>query len=428
MAVWFSPFPLEPALKQRLLSCGWSHWEGQLTELPLNAILIYDTPDRLLSCYEQYFSFEIIRDGYKNLLTFTGANPVVSAWRLSACTNDSLASDFKQFIIEQYCPNPEPLAALIVKTAIQSQPDILDLYLDLELRAELLGSEPDVHYRKRLQNTLDPDELGAAFNSFLLCHYSLDVCLQSRALADQDLEKLKQNESKLLLIQQDLKQQLASQENSYQQEMTALQHRLSEAITEKEQTLKHLQETQSELEHHFVANRESSSENVAITEALDALRVENQDLKQQLTSKENSYRQEMTALQHRLSEAITEKEQTLKHLQETQAELEHHFVANRESSSENVAIMETLEALRVEKKALQHRLVQLDQSNQQQIASLQLQVKDLGTEKSNVLRHLQQTQNELEHYYHLSRAHSAMHLRCEHLLVRSQRLLCNFLP
>ena len=299
-------------------------------------------------------SFGIIRDGYKNLLTFTGANPIVGAWRLSACTDDSLASDFKLFIIEQYYPNPEPLAALIVKTALQSQPDLLDLYLDLELRAELLGSEPDVHYRKRLQNTIDPDELGASFNRFLLSHYSLDTCLQSRALADQGLEKLKQNESKLLLIQQDLKQQLTSQENSNQQGMTALQHQLGEAITEKEQALKHLQETQ--------------------------------------------------------------------------AELEHHFIANRERTSENAAIVETLEALRVEKQALQHRLVQLDQYNQQQITSLQLQVKELSTERSNVLRHLHQTQNELEHYYHLSRAHSSMHLRYEQLLVRSQRLLCTFLP
>jgi uncharacterized protein (DUF1810 family) len=427
VSVWFSPFPLESAFKQRLLSCGWSHWTGQLTELPPDGILIYDTPDRLLSCHEQHLSFGIICEGYKSLLTYSGPNANISAWRLSACTDDSLALDYKQVVIEKNPPNPEPLAALIIKSVHQSQPELVDLYLDLELRAELLGSEPDVHYRKRLQNALNPDELNESFHRLLLCRYNLVACIKSRELTEQSLEELKRNESNLVLTQQDLQQQLMHQENSYRHELTALQHQLSKVDIEKQHALKHLQETQAELEHHFIGNRERSSENAVITQMLEAARAENQDIQHQLTSQVDNYRLELMALQHQLSEAVAEKEHALKHLQETQAELEHHFIGNRERSSENAVITQMLEAARAENQALQDNLVQQDQHNQQQIISLHNQVKELSTESNNALRHLRQTQNELEHYYNLCRSHATMQVCYEQLLVRSQKLLCSFL-
>jgi len=136
---------------------------------------------------------------------------------------------------------------------------------------------------------------------------------------------------------------------------------------------------------------------------------------------------ELMALQHQLSEAVAEKEHALKHLQETQAELEHHFIGTRERSSENAVITQMLEAARAENQALQDNLVQQYQHNQQQIISLHNQVKELSTENNNALRHLRQTQNELEHYYNLCRSHATMQVRYEQLLVRSQKLLCSFL-
>ena len=214
MRLCLSPFPLEPALQHRLEGCGWEvQGLSPLPEpLPAEALVVYDAPDRLLAASD--LQPEDLLLGYRQLLELPVSVRLISAWRLEACSDGGLRAGLDDALLEQPWPAPEPLAAMITKLALDSLPGLLDGYLDLELRADLLGGEPDAHYRRRLLADLSFDELLAAWRA-------------PAALSQASAE---------------------------------LEAQLAEAREEAELTLLQLHQVQEELEHYFLLSRGQSQQ------------------------------------------------------------------------------------------------------------------------------------------------------------------------
>ena len=165
MPLCLSLFPLEPELQQRLERCDWQVRSGSPWPEPLPAALLvlYDAPDRLLAATD--LQPEDLLIAYRQLLELPAAVRLISAWRLAACSDAAVRAGVEELLPEQPWPAPEPLAAVITKLALDSLPGLLDAYLDLELRADLLGGEPDAHYRRRLLVELSFEALLAAWRT-----------------------------------------------------------------------------------------------------------------------------------------------------------------------------------------------------------------------------------------------------------------------
>jgi hypothetical protein len=229
--LWFSPFPLEPTLQVRLERCGWQRC--QESELPAHALVLYTSPDQLLASGE--LDPQGILEGYQQLLGLEHPHRLLSTWRLAACSDALLQAGCAveaDAALEwpelqgwpepelQGWPEPEPLAAVITRLALDALPALLEAYLDLELEADLLGSEPDSHYRRRLLSQLSFAELLQAWRS-------------PSALAEE-LDMRKQEHS---------------------QALAQAQQDTTEAREEAELTLLQLHQVQEELEHYFLLSR-----------------------------------------------------------------------------------------------------------------------------------------------------------------------------
>ena len=254
MPAWLSPFPLSAATLDQLQQAGYTAWEGVLGDLPADGVLLYDTPDR---CFG--LGPEVLRDGYQQLQHVSAQRRVVSICRL--------------LDLEPYAG---PLETALTFALIQAAPDLLEAYLDLELKADLLGGEPDVAYRRRLAANLQPGQLLAAWQE-----------LQNPSVSEAQLEAL----------------------------TTAEQ----EAREEAELTLLQLHQVQEELEEVFLADREKAAEL--------------ERLKQQLADGE-ALQAKLSSLTSAEEEAREEAELTLLQLHQVQEELEHYFLLSRGQSQQ----------------------------------------------------------------------------------------------
>ena len=132
---WLSPFPLAAALEDRLRSIGWRRWQGDPKSPPSDLCWLYDTPDRLLALTG--LAPSALEAGYRQLLDTPAGTRCLAIGRL----------------LKQADQPPEvldPVCAALTQFFIVQQPGLLDAYLDLELKADLLGDQPDSGYQRRL--------------------------------------------------------------------------------------------------------------------------------------------------------------------------------------------------------------------------------------------------------------------------------------
>jgi hypothetical protein len=125
--------------------------------LPSDALVFYAPPDVLLAAGLESLldppSPQQLAQEYKRVQSFGGRHRLIAAWRLEALTPEAISQwllDASPLHVDRPFPNPEPLTALLTKTLLETQPDLLEAYLDLELIAELAGGEPDTDYRQRM--------------------------------------------------------------------------------------------------------------------------------------------------------------------------------------------------------------------------------------------------------------------------------------
>jgi hypothetical protein len=147
MPAWLSPFNLPAEHQTALSQAGWERWNGTVGTLPSSGVLLYDTPDRLLA-----LGIDALQTGYEQLQAAELASRAVALWRL---LHDS----------STHGPEPEPLAGAITLALLSASPRLLDAYLDLELKADLRGGEPDVAYQRRLLSALNPTDLISAWQA-----------------------------------------------------------------------------------------------------------------------------------------------------------------------------------------------------------------------------------------------------------------------
>ncbi len=283
--------------------CGWTAWHHDPDDLPQDALLLYATPDQLLADSASSPDLDDLLLGYQQLLSHATQHRLLSTWRLQACSDDQLTTAGLTSPAEALAwPAADPLAALITKQVLDAHPALLDAYLDLELKADLLGGEPDSRYRKRLMEALQPNALLQAWR-------------QPSALSAQLSEA--------------------------QQQCAEAQQQLTEAREEAELTLLQLHQVQEELEHYFLLSREHTSELEQLRAQESGLKAERDGLQAQLQEREQAHQQQLseaqqqgTEAQQQLTEAREEAELTLLQLHQVQEELEHYFLLSRSQASQ----------------------------------------------------------------------------------------------
>ncbi|MBM5818434.1 MAG: hypothetical protein FJ083_18285, partial [Cyanobacteria bacterium K_Offshore_surface_m2_239] len=161
MPSWTSPWPVAAPLDAHLRAAGLRRCEERLDALPGDVLILYSPPDALLasglaSAQDPPTPLRLAT-AYKQLQTFHGRHRLIATWRLQALTPEAIRGWLEKASpprASQLFPDPEPLSALLAKTLMDSQPDLLNAYLDLELIAELAGGAPDTAYPRRLANAI----------------------------------------------------------------------------------------------------------------------------------------------------------------------------------------------------------------------------------------------------------------------------------
>lgn len=227
MPAWTSPFPVPEPLQKRLVAVGWSQWQGALEDLPADGVVLYAAPDQLLA--SSTLSLDAVIEGYAALLALQPWPRLLHGARLALCTDAQLAAGAKELLKEVALalPMPDPLAAAVCSALAERAPALIDAYLDLELRADLLGDEPDVAYRQRLRQAFQEGDLLQAWRSPSFLQVELQEELDALRCESEQLKA----------------------------GLTGRDAELAEAREEAELTLLQLHEVQEELEHYFLLAR-----------------------------------------------------------------------------------------------------------------------------------------------------------------------------
>jgi len=236
---WFSPFPQPSACLRGLERAGLEMWPGDPEAVPPGALLLYDAPDAVLSSWrEQKASppqWQNLHQGYQLLLSLATDRPPLASWRVAGLNphvlNSWLSNQASLLPDPGFMPEPDLLAALLIRPLLQAEPKLLDSYLDLELKAELAGGSPDSNYLARLQSQLSPEALLAAW---------WQPCTEAREEAELTLLQLHQ-----------VQEELSVNGNG----LAEAQQQLADVREEAELTLLQLHQVQEELEHYFLLSR-----------------------------------------------------------------------------------------------------------------------------------------------------------------------------
>ena len=390
MSVWFSPFDLEPSLPERLRRCGWMPCEPN-EPLPEDAVVFYVPPDQLLAAGS--LDPEAILDGYQQLLGLEHPHRLISTWRLAALT-DAAIQDGPELNAagDLQPPQPEPLTAVVTRLALDALPALLEAYLDLELEADLLGGEPDAHYRRRLLADLSVDELLQAWRA-------PSVLQQELSEAHDQALKAREAEQAVAI-----------------QRTEALQQELSEAREEAELTLLQLHQVQEELEHYFLQSREQAKQ-------LEEGQQLHEQALQALEAEKSAAITRAEALQHQIDAAQQQREQALQALEAEKAEAAKAAEDLKQQLMAQGAQVQEAQQARDQQAERVKTLDAEKASAFSQVEELQQQLSEAREEAELTLLQLHQVQEELEHYFLLSRGQVQQLERYDALLRRSEGLL-----
>ena len=293
---WCSPLPLSSALIRLLTEAGLRQWTSAQSLLPeADCWLIYHAPDHCVAfssarAHDEPLVLAALVNAYKQLLSCSEqtAQPLLASWHLEQLgpkavqqalrAQEQTASALSKRPVAPELPSP--LVASTTLALLEAEPLLLEAYLDLELRAALLGREPDLHFHQRMRK----------------------VAHQGDALMKEWREAL--------LGPVELREQLADS-----------QKELKEAREEAELTLLQLHQVQEELEAQFLEAQAKQQQLEACTAQLAQTRAQESrltDLEQQLSARDAELR-----------EAREEAELTLLQLHQVQEELEHYFLLSR---------------------------------------------------------------------------------------------------
>jgi hypothetical protein len=164
MRYWVTTFPLSAAACSTLTEAGLQPWPGGSLSPDADSLLLYDSPDQLIAFaglgpeHDGLTTLSLVQ-GYRQLLGWseqTGHSLLaisqlqhlgtqgLRAWLADGEVAFPSSTDPQSLIIP-------PLLASVTIRLLEAEPELLDCYLDLELRAKLLGRDPDFRYHERLR-------------------------------------------------------------------------------------------------------------------------------------------------------------------------------------------------------------------------------------------------------------------------------------
>lgn len=470
MRYWVTPFPLSAEVWSTFNAAGLRPWPLEEAGIPAaDALLLYDSPDQLIAMaplgaeLEPWTARGLAR-GYQRLLAWSEETglPLLAISRLRGLGPKGLGDWLAATESGAAPPVPSPEApppispslAALTLSLIEAEPGLLDHYHDLELRATLLGREPDLHYQERLrQSGQDADELLRAYLSQRQLQATAKERDQRLAGRERELGEMKEALRRAVLAEgekqleveghrrdlEDLRQAHAAQRSAQAQDLGALSQRfelrvqeleqclarrdreLAEARRSGEQTLTQLRLAQESLDRSVLEDCERQV-------VLERLRGELEDLNRdqaalriahqtELEALRQGYEPRLEELEQRLAtreaellEARQAGEDSLRRLHQTQKDLELYFLADGQKQRELAACLEDLQALRQSQEERQNthqrevaalrqrfepRLVELEQC----LSGRETELLEAREAAEVTLSHLHQVQEELERYF-----------------------------
>ena len=214
MDSWFSPFALAPEVRDRLDRCNLRRVRGEQSETDdRRLLLVYRTPSAVLDHWQGTDGPPLrvaeLKEDFEQLLRLRHRGPLVADWRLVGLDDEPLAQWLQggpapRTLAE--IPRHSPLNDLVLLTLLRTQPDLDMVYREIELQAELFGSEADTRLMEQLSVPPDPDAMLSHWCGGLRTSAGWDNPLDRIQRLEQDLEHY------LLLCRE--QQQLLEEQNA----------------------------------------------------------------------------------------------------------------------------------------------------------------------------------------------------------------------
>ena len=274
MRFWISPFELSTDGLNLLAEAGLQPWElGKGLPPGGDCLLLYDCPDQVLANSSHNHRSAIatpeqLLEGYTKVLDWSEQTrqPMLAVWRLQQLGPISLgrwietggASWASEDLPKPHAPAIQPLMAAATLALMEACPQLLDSYLDIELKAELFGGDADLHYRQRLREaSLEGEILLQELHAIdvreeaeltLLQLHQVQEELEAIFLADREKQRLIETQAKEL-------EGRSAEVDGLRQHLEVREGELEEAREEAELTLLQLNQVQEELEHYFLRSQ-----------------------------------------------------------------------------------------------------------------------------------------------------------------------------
>jgi hypothetical protein len=439
MRFWFSPLPLHGALISELSAAGLEPWPNdQGSPHGDICLLLYDSPERHIAAATEakvVFSSAALAEGYSKLLGCREASgqPLLAGWRLErvGCMGIQqwMTGNGTSGLVGDAEPI-NPLMASVILSLLETKPQLLESYNDLELQAELLGSEADLTYRQRLHQAIgqaDPlQQLLATLHTLkgelqeardetehtrLELHKAEEKQKQTAIDNDRKQQLLDTRTDELKNLQMDihaLQQELQPKVNSLEQQLQNRNRELKDAREDAAHNLLQLHQVQEELEQLFLADQKNQQLLGTRNQELQDLKANIQVLQQELQPKIGNLEQQLHDRDRELKDAREEVELTQLQLHQVQAELKHLLLVD--GQKQHLLDTRTKELLSLEEniQALQQELQPKLDNLEQQLENRNRGLKEARSNAELNLLQLHQVQEELERYFLQTRAGSQL--------------------
>ena len=434
MRFWFSPLPLPAALISELAAAGLEPWpNNQGSPHGDICLLVYDSPERHIAAAAEadaVFSSAALAEGYSQLLGCREASsqPLLAGWRLQRVgvlgLQQWLAGNGHSDVVGDAEPI-NSLVASVILSLVDTQPQLLEAYNDLELQAELLGSEADLTYRQRLhQAIVQADPLQQLLAALQTREGELEQARQEAESTRLELHRVKEELKQLVLADGQRKQMLDTRNDelkSLQENIQALQQELRPKVDSMEQqlqtrekqlqdsrdaaevTLHQLHQVQEELKLLVLADEQKQQLLDIRNQELLRLQERIQALQQELQSKVDNMEKQHKTLEKLLQDTRDDAELTLLQLHQAHEELEQLFLADQQKRQLLDARDQELHNLRAEHHALEQELQPKVTKLEQQIHTRDKQLQDTREAADLNLLQLHQIQEELEQLFLVDR-------------------------
>jgi chromosome segregation ATPase len=401
MHFWFSPLPLPASLISELAIAGLEAWPNeQGSPHGDNCLLVYDSPERHIAAAaeaEAMFSSTALAEGYSHLLRCREASgqPLLTGWRVQRLgglgLQNWLAGNEPSGVVGD-AEEIHPLVASVILSLLDSQPELLEAYNDLELQVELLGSEADFTYRQRLQQTVALDDPLP----------QLLAALQTRG---GELQELRNEAGRTRLELQKAQAELQAREQALLQQVNNLEEQLlnrgkqlEEARDKAERTQLELVQVQEELKQLVLTDDQKRQLLDTRTHEMQNLQENIQALKQELQPKVDKLEKQILSREKELQDAQEDAELTLLQLHQVQEELEHMVLVDRQKQQRLDTSTHELQSLQENIQALQQELQPKVDNLEQQVRTREHLLQESRDDAKLTLAQLHQVQEEMEHW------------------------------